>query len=117
MGRPPRQQDDDLLRAVRSLIDTTGSSRRVALALGIEPSTLTRSLKAKAFAEGTAQKIRQSLPNLQSAWLDQGKEKSLERMVHIMQELSGLLPTAIAALQAAERRFESPGPDVTEQRA
>ncbi|MDR6127109.1 hypothetical protein [Sphingomonas sp. SORGH_AS_0438] len=111
MGRPPRLQDHDLAGQLDNLLLLAGSSRKLALALGLEPSTLSRSMVDRAFASGTRAKIIARIEDVTNGLIGAQSTASPatrlketdEEMLQILQKLYTLLPGAIAALEAAAR--------------
>ena len=111
MGRPPRLKDHDLAGQLDNLLLLAGSSRKLALALGLEPSTLSRSMVDRAFASGTRAKIIARIEDVTSGLIGAQStanpatriRETNEQMLQILQKLYTLLPGAIAALEAAAR--------------
>ena len=113
MGRPKRQPDRSFAQRVEKLIAIHGSRRQVALAAGIAPTTLARSLDQKAFDRGTRDKVEVLLPRevarSRSVLLaPTGRARSVEEVLQILQKLSKLLPEAMQELEAAMSQADSP---------
>lgn len=105
MGRPPRTVDEDLTIQIQSLVTRVGSLRKVAISLGIEPSTLSRSVSRRAFSRATKRRIVENwgsaIDPLTNSKMPHGDSASREKMLHLMITLNSALSTAIAELEAS----------------
>ncbi len=105
MGRPPRTADEDLTVQVQSLAARVGSLRKVAFSLGIEPSTLSRSVSRRAFSRATKKRILENwgaaIAPLSTSKMPHDDEERRQKMLHLMTALNSLLLTAIAELEAS----------------
>ncbi len=112
MGRPIRQQDTSLAVSLEALVSGVGSVRKVAISLGIDATTLSRSLARKSFSEGTRKKVLARLPAataslVSSPMSSQKAPEIVEELLQKLQKTNMLLMSAIAALEAASKKNES----------
>jgi len=105
MPRPPRDSDQTLAEDLTRLVAAAGSVRKVALALGLHPTTLQRSLKEGAFGRVTNQNIRlnwdEAVIRLDLALKRPNGAKSPKDTLLLMRKLNRLLSGAIAELEVA----------------
>ena len=113
MGRPARRSDPALAARVRDFVTSAGSVRAAANRLDLVPTTLARSLKREAFARGTQDKIERGL--LVDGEKDAGPHSAVQdevgatdQLLHLLQKLSTLLPSAIRELEVAAKHPDSP---------
>lgn len=94
--------NEQLATELDTLVRQTGSQRKVAIALGLDPTTLARSLSARAFAKSTRLKIADGMAAAKISLARptrQNETSPSADMLHILQELYKLLPKALAALE------------------
>ena len=112
MGRPPRTTDEDLTIQIQSLVAREGSMRKVALSLGIEPSTLSRSVAKGAFSRTTKKRILENWGNASHSFSSQKMQhsdvKDRQNLLHLMTILNSILSTAVAELEAPLGKVDSP---------
>lgn len=109
MARPARATDNDLAARIDALVAEAGSLRQAAIALHLDPSTLSRSLKQRAFGRTTRNQILTRLDEANTLVRQRGpvrkgrkpRPENRSDALHILHKLYKLLPDAIAALEAA----------------
>jgi hypothetical protein len=112
MGRPKRVVDDELTQTLQALVRGSGSMRRVAISLELEPTTLARSLASGAFSANTRNWISERLSGTISELVSRPKRskklpKTDDDLLQKLHKLNILLTCAIAALEASPKADES----------
>lgn len=105
MPRPRRNTDENLANQLDQLVAKVGSVRRVALAFGMHPTTLQRSLDRRAFGKTTNKNIKlnwdEALLRLEQPLHGSAAAKTPKETLLLLRKLNTLLSGAIAELEAA----------------
>jgi len=113
MGRPCRQLDTDFAEKLDVMVRRAGSVRRAALALGVAPTTLARSLEEQSFARVTKDRIAARMAAAEAELVAprvrmKRTSTRISEVAQILEKLFRLLPAAIAELEVVEATLESP---------